>query len=62
MNLILDILGKNPGIGIVLSFGSVALPFINAITPYLQFLGIIIGLLIGILTVYIQIQKIKKRK
>ena len=62
MNFIYAILDKKPLIGALSAFSGVLIPFIESITPILQFFGVIIGLLIGVMTVIEKRRSIKNKK
>jgi len=62
MNFIYAILDKKPLIGAFSAFLGGLIPFIEAITPILQFLGVILGLLIGVMTVIEKRRSIKTKK
>ena len=50
----IDTLRNHPMIGMGSVAGGSLLPFIQALSPYLQFFGLILGLLIGLLTLAIK--------
>lgn len=50
----IDTLRNHPMIGLGSATGGSLLPFISLLSPYLQFLGLCIGLLIGGLTLAIK--------
>jgi len=47
-------LQKHPILGIATSFGGCILPMIEVLSPLIQFFGMIIGVLIGILTLLLK--------
>ena len=51
----MSLLEKHPEIGMVSSISSFFMWFIESSTPYLKYAGILIGLLIGLVTLYIKI-------
>ena len=55
--MIVDTLKHHPSIGILSSGGAVAVPFIDFISPYLQFAALVVGLAIGFLTLAIKIRE-----
>ncbi len=62
MTLLTNLLEKKPVIGFIGTVGGIILPYMNAITPYLQFCGLLMGLAIGFLTIREKIKKNKKIK
>ena len=50
----IDTLRAHPILGIGSVLGGSLLPFIQSLSPYLQFLGLCIGLLVGALTLLIK--------
>ena len=58
----IDTLRNHPMIGAGSVAGGSLLPFIQALSPYLQFLGLCIGLLIGGLTLVIKWRELNGRK
>jgi len=50
----IDTLRNHPMIGMGSAAGGSLLPFINTLSPYLQFLGLLIGILIGLFTLAIK--------
>ena len=52
-------LQKYPILGIISSFGGCILPYIQTLSPIIQFFGMIIGVLIGIFTLLIKIKEWK---
>ena len=53
-------LAKHPEVGMLSSFASFLLGFMEKSMPYLQYTGILLGLVIGVLTVYIKFKEAKK--
>lgn len=62
MNLIYATLDKKPIIGIISSISGSILPFIDSITPVLQFFGVVIGVVIGIMTFAEKIRATRTKK
>ena len=52
-------LQKHPILGIISSIGVFILPYIEMLSPIIQFFGMIIGVLIGIFTLLIKIKEWK---
>ena len=59
--MILDTLANKPEIGIVSTIGSGTLHWTGIINPVLSFASIIIGITVGLTTLYLQIKKIKNK-
>ncbi len=57
-----DILSKHPILGAFISIGGSLFPFLNTISPLVQFIGMIVGVLIGILTLAIKYKEYKNIK
>ena len=57
--MILDTLANKPEIGIVSTIGSGTLHWTGLINPVLSFVSLIIGIGVGLITLYLQIKKIK---
>jgi prepilin signal peptidase PulO-like enzyme (type II secretory pathway) len=53
-------LSEKPMVGMYSSFGGFIIPFIDAITPILQFLGVLVGLAVGIITFMVQMKNYRK--
>lgn len=63
MDRFIDVLEEKPVIGFISSVGAFILPFMkDIIIPACQYAGVLIGLAIGITTLYLNILKIKERK
>jgi uncharacterized membrane protein len=62
MKQVVNFLGDKPVIGMVISYGTSAMAFFEKLASWLQILGIIVGTLIGILTLYLTIIKISNEK
>lgn len=60
MIYLIETLSRKPIIGYVSSLGASAISFIDDIMPWCQILGVIIGLLVGVLTVIAKSLEIKK--
>jgi len=58
MKQVANFLGDKPVIGMIISYGTSAMAFFEKLASWLQVLGIIVGTLIGILTLYLTIIKI----
>ena len=56
MNDTLKVLANNPEIGITSSLGSGAIHWLGILNPILSFISLIIGISIGIMTIYIKIK------
>jgi hypothetical protein len=56
-----QLLSKHPTIGVFSSIGGSILPTIEALTPLLQFSGLVIGLLIGAITLALKINEWKDK-
>lgn len=57
--MILDTLANKPEIGIVSTIGSGTLHWTGLINPVLSFVSLIIGIAVGLTTLYLQIKKLK---
>lgn len=57
MTKILLFLETRPLFGLISTGAGVSFPFIETITPILQFFGLLIGVLIGAFTLYFRIMK-----
>lgn len=62
MNDLLETLSRKPVIGYISSLGASAISFLDDIMPWCQFAGIIIGLLVGVLTIIAKTLEIRKLK
>jgi hypothetical protein len=58
--MIIDTLSNNPTIGIATSFGSAWLGWLNVLNPILSFISLCIGIAVGIATLIVQINKVRK--
>ena len=57
--MIIDTLSNKPGIGILSTIGSGTLHWTGIINPILSFISLIIGISVGLITLYLQIKKLK---
>ena len=55
--MLLNLLDRKPMIGVTSVMLGVVMPLIEQLTPLLQFLGLLIGVLIGALTLFSMIRK-----
>lgn len=62
MDSINKMLGDHPVLGISSSIGGSTLPFLDLLSPILSISGMIIGILIGIVTLKIKLKEWKKIK
>ena len=62
MDSINKVLGDHPVLGIRTSIGGSTLPFLDLLSPILSVAGMIIGILIGIVTLKIKLKEWKKVK
>ena len=51
------LLSQHPWIGFLSSLLGSALPLIQFLTPYLQFIGLLVGVLVGIITLVGEVEK-----
>jgi len=58
--MILDTLGKYPEIGIGSTLGTSAIHWFGIINPLLSMVSLLIGITVGLVTLYLQINKIRK--
>ena len=58
--MILDTLNSHPSIGMASTIGTGALHWTGVINPVLSFVSLCIGITVGIITLYLQINKIRK--
>ena len=58
--MILDTLASNPEIGMATSFGSVLICYLDMVNPILSFISLCIGIAVGITTLIVQINKVRK--
>ena len=58
--MILDTLNSHPSIGMACTIGTGFLHWTGAINPILSFISMLIGITVGITTLYLQIIKIRK--
>ena len=57
--MITDTLSTYPSIGMVSTFGSGVLHWTGIINPVLSFISLCIGISVGIITLYLQLKKLK---
>ena len=57
---ILDTLGNKPEIAIVSTFDTVSIDLLGIINPILSLISLLIGISVGIVTLYLQINKVRK--
>ena len=57
--MILDTLSKYPEIGIGSTVGTSAVHFFGVINPVLSTVSLVIGISVGLTTLYLQVRKIK---
>ena len=60
--MITDTLSNNPVIGIVSTVGTSAVHYLGIINPILSMVSLVIGIVVGLTTLYLQIKKIKEHK
>ena len=58
--MIVDILNSHPSIGMASTIGTGTLHWIGVINPVLSFISLCIGVTVGVITLYLQIIKIRK--
>jgi hypothetical protein len=58
--MIIDTLSKYPEIGIGSTVGTSALHYLGLINPILSTISLIIGICVGLTTLYLQVQKLRK--
>ena len=57
--MILDTLSKYPEVGIASTVGSGAIHWLGLVNPILSFISLVIGISVGLTTLYLQIRKLK---
>ena len=57
--MILDTLESNPKIGIISTFGTVIVNWLDILTPVASFISICVGILVGMVTLVLQWRKLK---
>ena len=57
--MIIDTLSNRPEIGIVSTLGSGTLHWLGVINPMLSFISLLIGISVGLTTLYLQIKKLR---
>ena len=57
--MILDTLESNPKIGIISTFGTVIVNWLDILTPVASFISICVGILVGLITLVLQWRKLK---
>ena len=58
--MILDTLSKYPEIGIGSTLGTSAVHWLGLVNPLLSTVSLVIGISVGLTTLYLQVQKLKK--
>ena len=58
--MITDTLSKYPEIGITSTVGTSVVHWLGIINPVLSTLSLIVGISVGVVTLYLQIQKVRK--
>ena len=58
--MILDTVSNNPQIGFGGAIGSALIHYLGVINPILSFISLLIGIFVGLTTLYLQITKIRK--
>lgn len=58
--MILDTLSKYPEIGIGSTVGTSAVHYLGLVNPILSTVSLVIGISVGLTTLYLQVRKIKK--
>ena len=58
--MILDTLSKYPEIGIGSTVGTSAVHYLGLVNPILSTVSLVIGISVGLTTIYLQVSKIKK--
>ena len=58
--MIIDTLSKYPEIGIGSTIGTSAVHWLGIINPLLSMVSLLIGITVGVITLYLQIRKIKR--
>jgi len=58
--MILDTLSKYPEIGIGSTVGTSVVHYLGVINPLLSTVSLVIGISVGLTTLYLQVRKIKK--
>jgi len=58
--MIIDTLSKYPEIGIGSTVGTSAVHYLGVMNPLLSTVSLVIGIAVGLTTLYLQVRKIKK--
>jgi len=58
--MIIDTLSNNPSIGIATSFGSAWISWLGILNPFLSFISLCVGIAVGVVTLIVQINKVRK--
>ena len=58
--MILDTLSNKPVIGMASTVGTVGIELLGIINPVLSFISLLIGISVGMVTLYLQIKKVRK--
>lgn len=62
MEKVEDFLRKHPTLGFVTSLWAFLQPFLDVVTPLLQFAALVIGVLIGALTLRLKLMEYNEKK
>lgn len=62
MNKVEDFLRKHPTLGFVTSFWAFIQPFFDTLTPILQFVALVIGVMIGGITLRLKIMEYNEKR
>ena len=60
--MITDTLSNNPVIGIVSTGGTSTIHWLGIVNPILSMFSLLIGIVVGLTTLYLQIKKIKEHR
>tara|TARA_R100001594_G_scaffold7996_1_gene21151 strand:- start:38 stop:217 length:180 start_codon:yes stop_codon:yes gene_type:complete len=58
--MIIDTLNSKPEVGIASSFGTVFVSWLEILNPVLSFISLLIGISVGLTTLYLQLRKVKE--
>jgi hypothetical protein len=62
MNRVEDFLRKHPTLGFVTSLWAFLQPFLDTLTPILQFVALVIGVMIGGITLRLKVMEYNEKK
>jgi hypothetical protein len=62
MNRVEDFLRKHPTLGFVTSLWAFLQPFLDTLTPILQFVALVIGVMIGGITLRLKLMEYNEKK